>query len=119
MGPRPGKRGRPPKQPVQTKDEGQTEVAAEPEPAAVENVPKEEELSTENAAVEAAKPEDETTQAQPPAENAAEGEHVCSDCGMSFQRRYALIKHALKHEKARGYKCSVSVHQTPSFSLKV
>lgn len=79
----------------------------------------EEGLSTDHAAGEAAKPEDETTQAQPTAENAVEGEHVCSDCGMSFQRRYALIKHALKHEKARGYKCSVSVHQTTSFSLQV
>ena len=37
------------------------------------------------------------------------GEHVCSDCGLSFQRRYALIMHTLKHEKSRGYKCSVSV----------
>uniref|UniRef100_A0A8D3E3H4 Zinc finger and BTB domain containing 11 n=1 Tax=Scophthalmus maximus TaxID=52904 RepID=A0A8D3E3H4_SCOMX len=44
---------------------------------------------------------------QPPAEGAADGEHKCSECGMSFQRRYALIMHALKHEKARGYKCSL------------
>uniref|UniRef100_A0A8C9XZU8 Zinc finger and BTB domain containing 11 n=1 Tax=Sander lucioperca TaxID=283035 RepID=A0A8C9XZU8_SANLU len=53
VAPRPGKRGRPPKQPVETP------------------------------------------------------EHTCSECGMSFQRRYALIMHTLKHEKSRGYKCSL------------
>uniref|UniRef100_A0A4W6DN39 C2H2-type domain-containing protein n=1 Tax=Lates calcarifer TaxID=8187 RepID=A0A4W6DN39_LATCA len=48
-------------------------------------------------------------QDQPPAAGSAvEGEHTCSECGMSFQRRYSLIMHTLKHEKARGYKCSVS-----------
>ncbi|XP_006639344.2 zinc finger and BTB domain-containing protein 11 isoform X1 [Lepisosteus oculatus] len=36
-----------------------------------------------------------------------DGEHVCSECGMVFQRRYALIMHTLKHEKTRGYKCSL------------
>jgi zinc finger/BTB domain-containing protein 11 len=38
-----------------------------------------------------------------------DGEHACSECGMTFQRRYALIMHTLKHEKTRAYKCSVSV----------
>uniref|UniRef100_A0A671UYS9 Zinc finger and BTB domain containing 11 n=1 Tax=Sparus aurata TaxID=8175 RepID=A0A671UYS9_SPAAU len=38
---------------------------------------------------------------------AANEEHTCSECGMSFQRRYSLIMHTLKHEKARGYKCSM------------
>lgn len=38
----------------------------------------------------------------------ASGEHKCAECGLVFQRRYALIMHTLKHEKTRGYKCSVS-----------
>lgn len=38
---------------------------------------------------------------------AVEGEHACNECGMVFQRRYALIMHALKHEKTRSFKCSV------------
>lgn len=38
---------------------------------------------------------------------AVEGEHACNECGMVFQRRYTLIMHALKHEKARIFKCSV------------
>ncbi|KAK5931282.1 hypothetical protein CgunFtcFv8_027443 [Champsocephalus gunnari] len=42
-----------------------------------------------------------------PEQKAADGEHSCSECGASFQRRYALIMHTLKHEKARGYKCSL------------
>lgn len=36
-----------------------------------------------------------------------EGEHACNECGMVFQRRYALIMHTLKHEKTRSFKCSV------------
>ncbi|XP_071202707.1 zinc finger and BTB domain-containing protein 11-like isoform X2 [Salvelinus alpinus] len=35
------------------------------------------------------------------------GEHACSECGLSFHRRYALIVHTLKHEKTRGYNCSL------------
>uniref|UniRef100_A0A4W5KCE6 Zinc finger and BTB domain containing 11 n=1 Tax=Hucho hucho TaxID=62062 RepID=A0A4W5KCE6_9TELE len=35
------------------------------------------------------------------------GEHVCSECGLSFHRRYALIMHTLKHEKTRRFKCSL------------
>lgn len=34
--------------------------------------------------------------------------HKCGECGMVFQRRYALIMHTLKHERARDYKCPVS-----------
>lgn len=45
------------------------------------------------------------------AEGAVNGEHTCPDCGMSFERRYSLIMHTLKHEKSRGYKCNVSVSQ--------
>uniref|UniRef100_A0A3B3SFM5 Zinc finger and BTB domain containing 11 n=1 Tax=Paramormyrops kingsleyae TaxID=1676925 RepID=A0A3B3SFM5_9TELE len=37
----------------------------------------------------------------------ASGEHKCAECGLVFQRRYALIMHTLKHEKTRGYKCSL------------
>lgn len=45
------------------------------------------------------------------AESAVNGEHTCPDCGMSFDRRYSLIMHTLKHEKSRGYKCNVSINQ--------
>uniref|UniRef100_A0A9J8AK09 Zinc finger and BTB domain containing 11 n=1 Tax=Cyprinus carpio carpio TaxID=630221 RepID=A0A9J8AK09_CYPCA len=38
---------------------------------------------------------------------AAETEHACNECGLVFQRRYALIMHALKHEKSRSFKCSI------------
>ncbi|XP_051841171.1 zinc finger and BTB domain-containing protein 11 [Antechinus flavipes] len=31
--------------------------------------------------------------------------HRCSECGMDFQRRYALIMHTLKHERTKDYKC--------------
>lgn len=34
--------------------------------------------------------------------------HRCSECGMDFQRRYALIMHTLKHERTKDYKCPVS-----------
>ncbi|XP_038572595.1 zinc finger and BTB domain-containing protein 11 [Micropterus salmoides] len=108
VGPRPGKRGRPPKQPVETQGEGQSvsELGAEPEAFAVESVTAAE-LSTDEAGTVVAEPETGTTQDQTPAESAVDGEHTCSECGMSFQRRYSLIMHTLKHEKARGYKCSL------------
>ena len=108
VAPRPGKRGRPPKQPVETAGaEGQSasEATADPEPMAVESVTTGE-PSTDEAGAKAPEPETGAKQDQTPA---AEGEHTCSECGMSFQRRYALIMHTLKHEKARGYKCSVSI----------
>ncbi|XP_053168621.1 zinc finger and BTB domain-containing protein 11 [Hemicordylus capensis] len=35
----------------------------------------------------------------------AEAQHKCSECGMVFQRRYALIMHTLKHERTKHYKC--------------
>ncbi|NXU62281.1 ZBT11 protein, partial [Horornis vulcanius] len=37
--------------------------------------------------------------------NEVEAQHKCTDCGMVFQRRYALIMHTLKHERAKEYKC--------------
>ncbi|XP_066522297.1 zinc finger and BTB domain-containing protein 11 [Hoplias malabaricus] len=40
-------------------------------------------------------------------EGAGDGEHTCNECGMVFQRRYALIMHTLKHEKSRGFKCTL------------
>lgn len=49
------------------------------------------------------------------AEGAVNGEHICPDCGMSFERRYTLIMHTLKHEKSRGYKCNVSSNQRRLF----
>lgn len=45
-------------------------------------------------------------------ENAEEEtSHKCGECGMLFQRRYALIKHILKHERARDYKCPLCKKQ--------
>ncbi|NXC48929.1 ZBT11 protein, partial [Penelope pileata] len=37
--------------------------------------------------------------------NEVEAQHKCSECGMVFQRRYALIMHTLKHERSKDYKC--------------
>lgn len=95
---------------METQGEGQSvsELGAEPEAFAVESVTAAE-LSTDEAGTVVAEPETGTTQDQTPAESAVDGEHTCSECGMSFQRRYSLIMHTLKHEKARGYKCSVSI----------
>ncbi|CAK6956233.1 zinc finger and BTB domain-containing protein 11 [Scomber scombrus] len=108
VGPRPGKRGRPPKQPVenQMEDQSVSECGTDPEASVVESVTAVE-LSTEETGIKAAEPETGSKQDPAPAEGAAEGEHICSECGMSFQRRYSLIMHTLKHEKARGYKCSL------------
>lgn len=105
-----GKRGRPPKQPVETQAEGQSESGsgADPDVSAVEIV-QTGELSTDDAGTKAAEPEPGAKQDKTPSESAVDGEHTCSECGMSFQRRYSLIMHTLKHEKARGYKCSVSI----------
>jgi hypothetical protein len=50
--------------------------------------------------------------AHPDGGSEVEGEHVCSECGLSFQRRYALIMHTLKHEKTRRFKCSVRSNNT-------
>ncbi|XP_034387357.1 zinc finger and BTB domain-containing protein 11 isoform X2 [Cyclopterus lumpus] len=96
---RTGKRGRPPKQPVEAEGDGQSELGAEPEPGAAEGVtPPELGAGTKGAEPEAAGAKREAT---------GDGEHTCSECGASFQRRYSLIMHTLKHEKARGYKCSL------------
>lgn len=110
MTPRTGRRGRPPKQPVESQGAEQSELGADPEAGAVDSGGKGE-PSTDNTEMEVTVPEAESTQDQTPAENTADGEHTCSECGMSFPRRYSLIMHTLKHEKARGYKCSVSVHR--------
>ncbi|NXP49177.1 ZBT11 protein, partial [Heliornis fulica] len=37
--------------------------------------------------------------------NEEESQHKCTECGMVFQRRYALIMHTLKHERSKDYKC--------------
>ncbi|KAM6225468.1 zinc finger and BTB domain-containing protein 11 [Rhynchocyon petersi] len=44
-------------------------------------------------------------------ENTEEVSHKCGECGMVFQRRYALIMHTLKHERARDYKCPLCKKQ--------
>ncbi|XP_071373695.1 zinc finger and BTB domain-containing protein 11 isoform X1 [Centroberyx affinis] len=110
VGPRPGKRGRPPKRPLENQEEGPawSEAAADPEAKAAESVTAGE-INTEEAGTKEPVAEPETGSKQEPAktESAVDGEHTCSECGMSFQRRYALIMHTLKHEKARGYKCSL------------
>lgn len=110
MTPRSGRRGRPPKQPVESQGAEQSESGADPEVGAVDSGAKGE-PSTDDAEMEATEPEAESMQDQTPAENTADGEHTCSECGMSFPRRYSLIMHTLKHEKARGYKCSVSARR--------
>uniref|UniRef100_A0AAQ5ZTE0 Zinc finger and BTB domain containing 11 n=1 Tax=Amphiprion ocellaris TaxID=80972 RepID=A0AAQ5ZTE0_AMPOC len=94
--------------PVQTHVEGQSvsESVSEPEVSTMEALTTAED-STEEAATKAADPETGAKPERTPAESAVEGEHTCSECGMSFQRRYSLIMHTLKHEKARGYKCSL------------
>ncbi|XP_028260309.1 zinc finger and BTB domain-containing protein 11 [Parambassis ranga] len=104
VGLRPGKRGRPPKQPLETQVEGQSESAADPEP--VESTMTAE-LSTEEAVSSVAEKLPEVKQEHASAESAVDGEHTCSECGLSFPRRYSLIMHTLKHEKARAYKCSL------------
>lgn len=44
-------------------------------------------------------------------ENPEELSHKCGECGMVFQRRYALITHTLKHERTRDYKCPLCKKQ--------
>ncbi|XP_006890097.1 PREDICTED: zinc finger and BTB domain-containing protein 11-like [Elephantulus edwardii] len=44
-------------------------------------------------------------------DNTEEASHKCGECGMVFQRRYALIMHTLKHERARDYKCPLCKKQ--------
>uniref|UniRef100_A0A8C6NXS5 Zinc finger and BTB domain containing 11 n=1 Tax=Nothobranchius furzeri TaxID=105023 RepID=A0A8C6NXS5_NOTFU len=65
------------------------------------------ELGTEEATVKESEPEGGVKPDQAPSGSATDGEHTCSECGMSFPRRYSLIMHTLKHEKTRGYKCSL------------
>ncbi|XP_068600002.1 LOW QUALITY PROTEIN: zinc finger and BTB domain-containing protein 11 [Brachionichthys hirsutus] len=96
------KRGRPPKQPLESQSEGPSSPGANPEAVAVATG----ELSTDDVGMTEEKQETASTEDQP-AESAVDGEHACSECGVSFPRRYALIMHTLKHEKSRGYKCSL------------
>ncbi|XP_034035122.1 zinc finger and BTB domain-containing protein 11 [Thalassophryne amazonica] len=102
VGLRPGKRGRPPKQPADSQEEAQcfSDSGADLEAVAVESAATAEEVGTMAE-------ENESTQDCAPAESTVDGEHTCSECGMSFPRRYSLIMHAFKHDKARGYKCSL------------
>ncbi|XP_033820899.1 zinc finger and BTB domain-containing protein 11 [Periophthalmus magnuspinnatus] len=92
---RSGKRGRPPKRPVERSAETSVGVSVE------DGVTTAEDRSEE----EGAEPEPLKQEGAP--DSAVDGEHTCSECGMSFQRRYSLIMHTLKHEKARSYKCSL------------
>lgn len=112
MGPR--KRGRPPKRPVEPEFEGVPEAVVEE--SAAESVTGGE-LRPDEVAAKAVEPEAEAKQQDGAPQNAGSEEHTCSECGMSFQRRYSLIMHTLKHEKARAYKCSVSVDENRSISV--
>ncbi|KAM4628616.1 zinc finger and BTB domain-containing protein 11 [Polymixia lowei] len=109
VGPRPGRRGRPPKRPVENQaEEGQATSEPDAEVKAAESAAEGEPVKAEAGTKEqAAEPESESKQGPAQTESTVDGEHTCSECGMSFQRRYALIMHTLKHEKARGYKCSL------------
>ncbi|KAM4739541.1 zinc finger and BTB domain-containing protein 11 [Anableps anableps] len=102
VGPR--KRGRPPKRPMEPKFEGESEAVVEE--STVESMTPGE-LQAEEVVAKEAEPEAEAKQQEAPSQSAGDGEHTCSECGMSFQRRYSLIMHTLKHEKARAYKCSL------------
>lgn len=107
VGSRPGKRGRPPKQPVESQVEALPESATDPAVSAAESVTTEEVATEEAGAPKVSEPETTASPEKTQAESTVDGEHTCSECGMSFQRRYSLIMHTLKHEKARGYKCSL------------
>ncbi|XP_041647747.1 zinc finger and BTB domain-containing protein 11 [Cheilinus undulatus] len=106
--PRTGKRGRPPKHPVETQSEGQSvsEPAADPDASTMEGSVTAE-VSTDEAGTKVDGTESGGKKDKTKAEGSVEGEHTCSECGMSFPRRYSLIMHTLKHEKARGYKCTL------------
>uniref|UniRef100_A0A3B3XSP5 Zinc finger and BTB domain containing 11 n=1 Tax=Poecilia mexicana TaxID=48701 RepID=A0A3B3XSP5_9TELE len=125
------KRGRPPK--VKREAEVEGWIPPEEDPAEEEHADKQEatpddlsgrrlrqrymaeggyarlhmELQPEEAAAKAVEPEAEAKMQDGAPQSAGSGEHTCSECGMSFQRRYSLIMHTLKHEKARAYKCSL------------
>ncbi|KAJ3599258.1 hypothetical protein NHX12_033221 [Muraenolepis orangiensis] len=92
------RRGRPPKRPMEVLDPSQSAEAAgsEVEAAGSEAGPAGE--------GEGGEPDAGTKRVR---DGAADGEHACSECGATFQRRYALIMHTLKHEKSRVYKCSL------------
>ncbi|XP_063809663.1 zinc finger and BTB domain-containing protein 11 isoform X2 [Pseudophryne corroboree] len=34
-----------------------------------------------------------------------EEEHICKECGMVFQRKYALIMHSVQHDRIKDFKC--------------
>uniref|UniRef100_A0A1A8MWJ0 Zinc finger and BTB domain containing 11 n=1 Tax=Nothobranchius pienaari TaxID=704102 RepID=A0A1A8MWJ0_9TELE len=106
VGLRHGKRGRPPKRPVEDRLEGQLVSESVAEDISVEDTTAGE-LGTEEATVKESEPEGGVKPDQAPSGSATDGEHTCSECGMSFPRRYSLIMHTLKHEKTRGYKCSL------------
>ncbi|KAF3834740.1 hypothetical protein F7725_027298 [Dissostichus mawsoni] len=107
--------GGPPKHPVDPQqDEGAqcvSEEGAEPQISTTESETPTREPIIEEAGEKEAEPESGGVK---PEQKAADGEHSCSECGASFQRRYALIMHTLKHEKARGkefqYAASLRAH---------
>ncbi|XP_030228803.1 zinc finger and BTB domain-containing protein 11 [Gadus morhua] len=93
---KPGRRGRPPKRPLEVSD------PSKPDPGADGS-----EVTATEGEGEGGGDASARTKGGPDAEGMLDGEHACSECGMTFQRRYALIMHTLKHEKTRAYKCSL------------
>lgn len=47
-----------------------------------------------------------------------EEEHTCKDCGMVFERKYALIMHGLKHNH-KEFKCPVSATSDSKEGLNI
>ncbi|XP_061682349.1 zinc finger and BTB domain-containing protein 11 [Syngnathoides biaculeatus] len=103
VGSRPGKRGRPLKNLEENPVGGQPGSAEDREPDGTRDAPAGDTSSADGVAAPQAADRD----AEVPSEAGSEGEHTCSECGLSFPRRYALIMHAMKHDKSRGYKCSL------------
>ncbi|CAL8234152.1 unnamed protein product [Arctogadus glacialis] len=95
---KPGRRGRPPKRPLEVSDPSKPDPGADGSEVTATEGEGEEEGGGDASA---------RTKGGPDAEGMLDGEHACSECGMTFQRRYALIMHTLKHEKTRAYKCSL------------
>ncbi|XP_077390370.1 zinc finger and BTB domain-containing protein 11 [Festucalex cinctus] len=107
VGPRPGKRGRPPKQLEANPVGGELGSAENQEPDGAEAAPAGDACSTEPSAIDTLAADDPDLGDEVLAGRAVEGKHTCLECGMSFPRRYALIMHTMKHDKSRGYKCSL------------
>ncbi|XP_062852578.1 zinc finger and BTB domain-containing protein 11 [Trichomycterus rosablanca] len=97
---RPGRRGRPP--------QSLKKASPDPSEAEPESAPDDRKTFTEGSESDGTEvtPVEESVAPERP-KSAVDGEHACNECGMVFQRRYALIMHTLIHEKSRIFKCSL------------